>query len=97
MNPLIAVLVVTLASRAWIEPLPSIVRAQDPLASLPHELRFSHGPHAVAIAPTGADGPSFPLAFEAVSAAAKTDRLKQDRLLGLHAMGGGVVLTLASF
>jgi hypothetical protein len=74
--------------------LPAFVHTPDPIASLPREVHLSH---TVTIAPTGADGPSFPLAFESISAAAKTDRLKQDRLLGLHAVGGGVVLTLVSF
>jgi hypothetical protein len=52
---------------------------------------------ALTLAPTGADGPSFPLAFEAASAAAHRDRLKADRMADLHAMGGGVVLTLTTF
>lgn len=104
MNPLLSALLVTLSmstagavQRAAWSPLAAAPHA-DPFAGVPHDLAlWRGGSRSLTVAPTGAGGPSFPLAFDASSAAARRDRLKAERMADLHAMGGGVVLTLTSF
>lgn len=87
MHPLLFALIV-------LSPHPS----HNPLASIPSAISIAHGArNKLTLGPTGAGGPDFPLAFDAASLTVTRDRLKADRIAGMHAMGAGFVLTLSRF
>jgi hypothetical protein len=84
-------------SSVW-QPVPALVGHANPLASVPSQVVLSHTKVGTwSLAPAGVEGPPPAPAFDALSATTRYDQLKADRMLGLKAVGGGVVLTLTEF
>ncbi len=97
-STLVAVLAATAVRSAWVQPIAAPSPAHGVFDSVPQNVKlWSSGARAITIAPTGADGPSFPLGFDALSLSSRVDRLKQDRMLALRTMGAGFVVTVGPF